>query len=215
MAHEIFISYSSRHRDLTRQLAAAIEAQHGAGSVWWDHALEARGPYATQIRAALDAARVVVVIWSAGAQVSEYVYAEAVLAHAAHKLVNVRPADTLFAQIPEPFNIHHVEALDATDRILQAIDGLMAGRALQTVVPLHVLYERQHGQKLVDPKQSALPADVLDISRANCCRHATNRSATSTPPASARRCCAGRSSIHAAPRGGCCMAPAVSARRAC
>ncbi len=164
MAHEIFISYSSKHRDLTRELAAAIEAQYGAGSVWWDHALEARGPYATQIRAALEAARVVVVIWSAGAQVSEYVYAEAVLAHAAHKLVNVRPADTPFAQIPEPFNIHHVEDLAATERILRAIAAVMAGRPLATTIPLHELYFRQHGHRLVDAKQSALPADVLDIS---------------------------------------------------
>jgi len=38
--HHIFISYSSKHRDLTRALAAAIDAQYGAGSVWWDHALE-------------------------------------------------------------------------------------------------------------------------------------------------------------------------------
>ncbi len=47
--HEIFISYSSKHRELTRELAAAIEAQYGAGSVWWDHALESRASYATQI----------------------------------------------------------------------------------------------------------------------------------------------------------------------
>jgi len=164
VSHEIFISYSSKHRDLTRDLAAAIEVQHGAGSVWWDHALEARGPYATQIRAALDAARVVVVIWSAGAQVSEYVYAEAVVAHAAHKLVNVRPTNTAFAQIPEPFNIHHIEDLGATERILSAIAGVMAGRPVATAIPLHELYFRQYGQRLVDAKQSALPADVFDIS---------------------------------------------------
>ena len=103
MAHEIFISYSSRHRALTETLAAVIEAQHGPGAVWWDHALEARGPYAPQIEAALQAARVVVVLWTAGAQVSEYVYAEARQAHDAGKLVNVLPADTPFAHIPAPF----------------------------------------------------------------------------------------------------------------
>ena len=37
---EIFIGYSSKHRELTRALPAAIEAQYGVGSVWWDQALE-------------------------------------------------------------------------------------------------------------------------------------------------------------------------------
>lgn len=41
----IFISYSSKHRDLTRELADTIEAQYGPGSVWWDHDLESRTSY--------------------------------------------------------------------------------------------------------------------------------------------------------------------------
>ena len=134
MAHEIFISYSSRHRALTETLAAVIEAQHGPGAVWWDHALEARGPYAPQIEAALQAARVVVVLWTAGAQVSEYVYAEARQAHDAGKLVNVLPADTPFAHIPAPFNIHHaVDAAD-TERLLRDVASAMAGRPVASVL---------------------------------------------------------------------------------
>lgn len=162
--HDVFISYSSRHRELTRTLAAAIEQQYGHLSVWWDHALEARSSYATQIRAALEASRVVVVVWTADALVSDYVYAEAVRAHQAHKLVNVRPSDTDFSLIPEPFNIHHVEDVASTERILRAIASVMAGRPLPTRVPLHELYWRQHGQRLLDTEQQALPADVLDIS---------------------------------------------------
>ncbi len=162
--HEIFISYSSKHRELTRELVARIEAQYGAGSVWWDRELEARGPYHEQIRAALEAARCVVVIWTSGALVSEYVYAEAVSAHAAHKLVNLRPAETPFAQIPEPFNIHHIEEAAEAERLLSAIASVMAGRALPTRVPLHELYWRQHGQRIVDPKRSTLPARALDVS---------------------------------------------------
>jgi hypothetical protein len=64
--HEIFISYSSKHRDLTRELAVVLEAQYGAGSVWWDQELESRGPYGAQIDQALNEARVVVVIWTTG-----------------------------------------------------------------------------------------------------------------------------------------------------
>jgi hypothetical protein len=55
--HEIFISYSSKHRDLTKTLAAVIEAQYGKGSVWWDHALESWGDYEIQVRNALNEVR--------------------------------------------------------------------------------------------------------------------------------------------------------------
>lgn len=103
MAHEIFISYSSKHRELTQRLAAVIETQYGAGSVWWDHALESRASYSEQIKAALEKSRVVVVIWTAGATVSDYVYAEAVRAKEAGKLVNVRPVDMAFRAIPVDF----------------------------------------------------------------------------------------------------------------
>ena len=47
--------------------------------------------------------RVVVVIWTAGAKASDYVYAEAVRAQEQRKLVNVRPAEVSFRDIPEPF----------------------------------------------------------------------------------------------------------------
>ncbi len=57
---QIFISYSSKHRELTRALAAAIEAQYGADSVWSDRELESRASYSEQIKAALECARVVV-----------------------------------------------------------------------------------------------------------------------------------------------------------
>ena len=56
MAH-VFISYSKKHRELTSALATAIETRSGAGSVWWDHALESWGDYEIQIRNALDGAR--------------------------------------------------------------------------------------------------------------------------------------------------------------
>ena len=68
---KIFISYSSKHRELTRALAAAIEAQYGEGSVWWDHALESVGDYEIQIRNALHEARAVVVIWTKDAGESD------------------------------------------------------------------------------------------------------------------------------------------------
>jgi tetratricopeptide (TPR) repeat protein len=161
--HEIFISYSSKHRDLTRALAAAIEAQYGAGSVWWDHELESRASYSEQIKAALEKARVVVVVWTAGAMISDYVYAEAVEAQAAGKLVNVRPADMSFRQIPEPFNIHHIDDAEDHARIMATIAKVMAGTPIQTRVPLHEIYRRQTGRLLIDPKQSRLARDPREI----------------------------------------------------
>jgi TIR domain len=160
---QIFISYSSKHREVTRALAAAIEAQYGAGSVWWDRELESRASYSEQIKAALERARVVVVIWTAGAMISDYVYAEAVTAQAQGKLVNVRPVDMSFRDIPEPFNIHHIDEAEDRDRILATIAKVMAGTPIPTRVPLHEIYFRQHGHRLIDPKQRPLPSNPRQI----------------------------------------------------
>jgi TIR domain len=84
---DIFISYSSLHRDLTRALAAAIEAEHGAGSVWWDEAgLRGGDKFSPEITRALDAAKAVVVVWTQGAVTSDWVYAEAVRAASQRKV---------------------------------------------------------------------------------------------------------------------------------
>jgi tetratricopeptide (TPR) repeat protein len=161
--HEIFISYSSKHRDLTRELAAAIEAQYGAGSVWWDRELESRASYREQIKAALDAARVAVVLWTEGAGVSEWVYAEASRAHEQKKLVNVRAPDMSFAAVPEPFNIHHIDEAADTDGILATIGKIWNGVPVSTRVPLDELYFRHHGRRLIEPKQDKLSPDPRRI----------------------------------------------------
>jgi hypothetical protein len=53
MSH-VFIRYSLKHRDLTARLAERLDAE--GYPVWWDHALEAYGPYERQIRTAIEAA---------------------------------------------------------------------------------------------------------------------------------------------------------------
>ena len=161
---QVFISYSSKHRELTRELVAAIEGQFGTGSVWWDHALESRASFSEQIKAALEQARVVVVIWTAGAMVSDYVYAEANMAQAQGKLVNVRPADLSFREIPEPFNIYHIDEAEGHERILATIAKVMAGTPIPTRVPLYEIYFRQYDRRIIDPKRRPLPCDLREIS---------------------------------------------------
>ena len=158
--HEIFISYSSKHRDLTRELAVVLEQQYDPGSVWWDKELEARASYAKQIRAKLEEARVVVVIWTAGAMVSDYVYAEALRALESSKLVNVRPADMSFRDIPEPFNIHHIDDAEDHAGILATLAKVWNGTPIPTRVPLHEIWFRQHDHRLIDPKQERLPRNA-------------------------------------------------------
>jgi tetratricopeptide (TPR) repeat protein len=161
----IFISYSSRHRDLTRALAAAIEAQYGAGSVWWDHAaLESPGDYEIEIRNALNEARVVVVIWTREAGASVWVKSEADRARHAGKLVNVRAPGLMWNDLPIPFDRLHFRDFDDTDGILRAIAAVWAGTPPPTAVPLHETYFLTHGHHLIDPRQSTLARDPHDIS---------------------------------------------------
>ena len=164
MAAEIFISYSSRHRDLTRALVAALEAQYGEGSVWWDHALESWGDYETQIRNALNSARVVVVIWTKAAGESAWVKSEAARADRAGKLVNVCPPDTSWEDVPSPYDQHHVNRFDDTPGILRSIAAVWRGTPVRTAIPEHELYELQHKRRLIDPKRRALAPDRRDIS---------------------------------------------------
>jgi hypothetical protein len=161
--HDIFISYSSKHRDLTRTLAAAIEAHYGAGSVWWDHALESWGDYEIQIRNALNEARAVAVIWTKEAGESDWVKSEAGRASRDGKLVNVRPPGLAWRDVPSPYDQHHFNDLNDAGGILRTIASVLTGTLPRTAVPLHEIYERHHGQRLIDPRQSRLARDPSDI----------------------------------------------------
>jgi hypothetical protein len=159
----IFISYSS-NRNLTQALEAAIEAQYGARSVWWDNHLESPGDYEIEIRNAFNAARVVVVIWTREACNSAWVKSEAGRASATGKLVNVRVPGLPWENLPMPFERYNFKELDDVDGILRAIAEVWRGTLQPTTVPLHEIYERQHGCPLIDPRESRLPRDPHEIS---------------------------------------------------
>jgi TIR domain/Tetratricopeptide repeat len=149
----IFISYSSQQRDVARVLAAALEKHCGPQSVWWDQVgLRAGDRFSPEITRALDAAKAVVVVWTAGAVASDWVYAEAVRAAARRTVVTVRAADVDPSLIPLPFNVFHTCVVDDTGAVLAAIEKRLSGEASQppSAIP---------GQGfLLDPKQEALPA---------------------------------------------------------
>lgn len=146
---QVFISYSSKNKQQTQELVTAIEAELGASTVWWDVSLEARAPFAPQIKQALEAASVVVVIWSHEATLSDFVYSEASYASRARKLVNVRPANVEVRCIPQPFDVHQIEDLDNIDRIVQTILKVCRGISLPKA-SLHELYHRHFGEHILN-----------------------------------------------------------------
>jgi adenylate cyclase len=96
---DIFISYA---RSTADQAQAVAEALRGLGyEVWRDDELPAHRSYAEVIEERLQAAKVVVVIWSAEAVKSEWVQAEADQARETRKLVQLTLDG---AKLPMPFN---------------------------------------------------------------------------------------------------------------
>ena len=161
--HEIFISYPSRHRELTRRLAWAIEKQFGTGSVWWDKALESWGSFESHIRAKADAARAMVVIWNEDAAASGWVKSEAHTAHYSGRLVNVIADGFAYGNIPKPYDIYHLKPLSDVRGILASIATVMAGKPLPTKIPYDELYFYDHGTPLLDQKQKELNSNRAEI----------------------------------------------------
>jgi tetratricopeptide (TPR) repeat protein len=161
--HEIFISYSSKHREPTRRLVKAIEEQYGAGSVWWDCELESRALDQEQVRAALDASCVAIVVWTKGAIVSDWTFAEASRALEQNKLITVRPAGISYKDIPEPFSVRPIEEASDIEGILATVARIRKGLPIQTRAPLDELHFRQHGKPLLNAMQEKLKKEHCEI----------------------------------------------------
>ena len=96
---DIFISYA---RSTADQAQAVAEALRGLGyGVWRDDELPAHRSYAEVIEERLQAAKVVVVIWSAEAVKSEWVQSEADTARTDRKLVQLTVDGS---KLPRPFD---------------------------------------------------------------------------------------------------------------
>lgn len=75
---DVFLSYASEDRERAGQLANALGQQ--GWSVWWDRKIIAGQAFDQAIERELDAARAVVVLWSAHSIASEWVKNEAAVA---------------------------------------------------------------------------------------------------------------------------------------
>lgn len=96
---DVFISYARDDEAVARRVARGLES---AGlDVWWDANLPAHRAYSEEIERNLEAARAVVVLWSATAAKSQWVRAEADFARNANKLVQAQVDGAL---PPMPFN---------------------------------------------------------------------------------------------------------------
>jgi len=194
---DVFISYSSKHRGLTEKLAALL-AKEGY-SVWWDHDLESWGSYEAQIRAALESARIVVVIWNEAAATSDWVYSEARKADTAGKLVNALPPGLPVSLVRQPFDAKHIDTLDLGEphRLLRSIRGVWTGKPHATAKPLHEHYLEGFGVNLFDPNGPHSIAMRVTWAPPSCCRRGTKPCPTLTRPDLPRRCWLGVGMEHA------------------
>jgi TolB-like protein len=87
VAGDIFISYAREDRDRIERLAAAIEAE-GIG-VWWDRDIAGGAEFTKETEARLDAAKAVLVAWSAASVESTWVCDEATVGRERGNLVPV------------------------------------------------------------------------------------------------------------------------------
>ena len=163
MSH-VFISYSSKHRDLTARLAERLDAE--GYPVWWDHALEAYGPYEPQIRAAIEAAAAFAVIWSEGAAASRFVHAEVEKALRLGRLVNLRAPDFPLDGVPLNYAaVDHILPLDFDNLapVLRTVETVWQGRVPAGLKPLHLSHRDLYGVDLFDPKRRPRPDDIAEL----------------------------------------------------
>jgi hypothetical protein len=146
---DIFISYSSKDRDLAASLAAALEAN--GFSVWWDFNLVGGANFRKQILEQLNEARAVVVIWTENSVTSEFVLDEADHAAFEKKLIPVRHDKLEVRSIPLGYrgaqtypvsDIARITAALKASGVDQARTGEGAPQRIANSRPKHVLLWR-------------------------------------------------------------------------
>ncbi|HSP97721.1 MAG TPA: toll/interleukin-1 receptor domain-containing protein, partial [Candidatus Dormibacteraeota bacterium] len=136
---DVFISYSREDRTRVQGLVQALEAR--GLSIWIDHSdIPPGATFDDAIESALDAARCVIVVWTAHSVASRWVRSEASAALDRNRLVPV-----LFEPVPIPLEFRRVQTADLShwragapsedfDRLLQSVQALL-GRAESPAPP--------------------------------------------------------------------------------
>jgi len=96
---DVFISHASSTTALVHRVADALRAL--GLSVWWDDELPVHRPFSRIIRDQLQAAKAVLVVWSADAVDADWVLGEAEVGRSARSLVQISADGTI---PPLPFN---------------------------------------------------------------------------------------------------------------
>jgi hypothetical protein len=128
----LFLSYAAEDRGTARFVAERLE--NVGWDVWWDRQLIPGTNFSRRIREQLNAANCVVVLWSRASVDSDWVEAEANIAHRQRKLIPVL-IEPVEHDVPLEFSrLHNVDLSDwggdSEDHelisLLRAADGLRA-----------------------------------------------------------------------------------------
>jgi hypothetical protein len=98
---DVFLSYARANRALVVELATMLQSR--GCSAWFDHYIAGGTRFRDEIARNLDAAKAVVVLWTAESVMSDWVLYEADRAHKANKLVPVRNGNLSVERIPPPY----------------------------------------------------------------------------------------------------------------
>jgi hypothetical protein len=115
----IFISYSHADMGVVQLLVDRLRA--GGATVNWDQDFIGGEDFDRAILDAIEAARCVIVVWSATSVVSPYVRDEARLAHKGSKLVTTYVAGFDLARVPLGFGSLHAIPVDDALRLRMSL----------------------------------------------------------------------------------------------
>jgi hypothetical protein len=106
--NDVFLSYASGDRAVAHELADALEAL--GWSVWWDREIPYGKPFDQVIEEELNAARCVIVLWTAESVTSRWVKTEAAAAADRDRLIPV-----LLERVPIPFEFRRIQTAELYD----------------------------------------------------------------------------------------------------